>query len=175
MKYFRICTTVAAALMMLLSLSLSSCKDKKKSTYEEILEEMKPQMELSRQDTAEVEYLTRTYMDYLQKKDYDAALAMLSYVDRDSNITTMPKGMVEQQRMIYKVFPVLKYHIENVIFHSEDDSQVKVIVEFFELKPGDTRKNTTTFFFKPVRRDGKWYLTIYDSLYRNGKPSVIEN
>ena len=70
---------------------------------------------------------------------------------------------------------MLNYKIESIIFNTETDSQVKYTVEFFEKKPGDPRPNTTSFFIKPMRVKGQWYLTMYDSNTNNGGQSGIKN
>ena len=77
--------------------------------------------------------------------------------------------------MVFRTFPVLRYTIDSIIFNTETDSQVKYTIEFFEKQPGDTRPNTTSFFIKPMRVKGKWYLTMFDSNTYNGGETRIKN
>ena len=35
---------------------------------------------------------------------------------------------------------------------------------FFEKQKDDPRPNTAQFFLKPVRIDGRWYLTMADTM-----------
>ena len=44
----------------------------------------------------------------------------------------------------------------------------------FEKDENDNRPNKISFFIKPVRRDGKWYLTMGDTMV-NPNPSHIKH
>ena len=55
--------------------------------------------------------------------------------------------------------------IDHLIFVDETDSQVRYTVELFKQKPGEAQRPTKmSFFINPVRRDGKWYLTLPDDV-----------
>ena len=41
--------------------------------------------------------------------------------------------------------------------------------------PGDPRPNTTSFFIKPMRIQGQWYITMFDSNTYNGGETKIKN
>ena len=126
----------------------------------------KPLMELSQADTTEVMALAQHYISLLEEGDRSAAFDMLTYLDGDS-IVPMPSYLRRGMEVLYRRFPTtgpeVRYTIDRLVFHTEKDSEVKYTVKFFDRKPGDTRPNQMSFILKPVRRDGKWYLTVADS------------
>jgi hypothetical protein len=131
-------------------------------------------MSLSARDTAEVMKLTTSYLDHLQKKEIDQAMSMLYYLTKDKQVIPLPDTLAQKQRNILKLFPVYNYQIISLIFNTETDSQVKYSIEFFPKEPGDKRPNTIDCFLKPMRVNGVWKLTTYDSNTQIGE-SEIEN
>lgn len=154
-------------------LCLASCKDHK--AKDEGADMNRPKMVLEQRDTVEVFNLTKNFLELLKSKDIDKAVSMLYFLDADKAVVPLPDSLVERQKMVFRTFPVLNYKIDSIIFNTETDSQVKYTIEFFEKQPGDTRPNTTSFFIKPMRVNGQWYLTMYDSNTNNGGQSGIKN
>ena len=132
-------------------------------------------MTLEQRDTAQVFELTKSFLESLKANDIDKAVSMLYFLDADRQVVPLPDSLVERQKVVFRTFPVLSYKIESIIFNTETDSQVKYTVEFFKKQPGDTRPNTTSFFIKPMRVKGQWFLTMFDSNTNNGGQSGIRN
>lgn len=150
----------------LLSLMLvSSCKNKPK---ERSLKEMQDdfirpaEMTLAKSDTDQVKSLVQLYLSHLKQGDVDGALSMLYYLNKDS-ITTLPADLAKKERMTLTAFKGKKASVEEIQFLKETDSKVRYTVTLFDKAPGDKRPNTISFVIRPVRRDGKWYLTLADS------------
>ena len=129
-------------------------------------------MDVSSKDTVAVTQLSEKFMKLLQKEDYEGALNMLYFLNKEGEVVPLTAEQRQQQLSIFKVFPVIDYTNKGIIFNSEKDSQVKFEIQFTpseEDKPGAT----TNFFLKPMRVNGEWFLTTYDS--QSGRPSQIKN
>ncbi len=129
-------------------------------------------MDVSSKDTVAVTQLSDKFMKLLQKEDYEGALNMLYLLNKEGEVVPLTAEQRQQQLGIFKVFPVIDYTNKGIIFNSEKDSQVKFEIQFTpseEDKPGAT----TNFFLKPMRVNGEWFLTTYDS--QTGLPSQIKN
>lgn len=160
-------------LVLVCVLCFSSCSDNSKNKKQ--VYTPKANMVLEQKDSAEVYNLTKNFLELLKANEIDKAMSMLYFLDADRDIVPLPDSLVERQKAVFKMFPVLDYKIESIIFNTETDSQVKYTVEFFKKQPGDTRPNTTSFFVKPMREKGQWFLTMYDSNTNNGGQSKIRN
>lgn len=150
----------------LLSLTLvSSCKNKPK---ERSLKEMQDdfirpaEMTLAKSDTDQVKSLVQLYLSYLKQGNVDVALSMLHYLNKDS-IISLPPDLARKQKMTLTAFKCKKYSIDEIQFLKETDSKVRYTVTLFDKAPSDNRPNTISFVIRPVRRDGKWFLTLADS------------
>lgn len=159
-------------LLLAVVLLTAGCKEPKKPTVEDLI--LQTDMELSKQDTVEVQQMADAYMELLKNKQYDEALKMVYYVDTLQDIIPIPEENKKTMKMMLKRFPVLSYHCDGIVFHKEMDSQIKYTIEFFKKEPGDDRPNTTAMYLKPMRKDGKWYLTIYDTASHHAPPSEIQ-
>ena len=129
-------------------------------------------MDVSSKDTVAVMQLSEKFMKLLQKEDYESALNMLYFLNKEGEVVPLTAEQRQQQLGVFKVFPVIDYTNKGIIFNSEKDSQVKFEIQFTpseEDKPGAT----TNFFLKPMRVNGEWFLTTYDS--QTGPPSQITN
>jgi hypothetical protein len=165
---------VQCTLLILCAIVLfSNCSNKDKKKEESYT--LQPKMLLSKKDTATVKNLTVKFLEYLKNNKIDQAVGMLSYYDSTGTVIPMPKELAAKQKMVFRTFPVLSYHIDGIIFDTETDCQVKYTIEFFKKKEGDNRPNTTSFFIKPIRRHDIWYLTMYDSMTSNLGESEIKN
>ena len=129
-------------------------------------------MDVSSKDTVAVTQLSEKFVQLLQKEDYEGALNMLYFLNKDGEVVPLTAEQRQQQLGIFKVFPVIDYTNKGIIFNSEKDSQVKFEIQFTpseEDKPGAT----TNLFLKPMRVNGEWFLTTYDS--KTTPPSQIKN
>lgn len=161
-------------IMLCITLGVISCGNKKeKEGRSSAL--LQPKMALSKYDTTAVMNKTTEFLNLLKSNQIDAAVSHLYYLDKKGKLIPLPDRLAIRQKAIFKLFPVLNYKIDGIIFDTETDSQVRYTIEFFKKKLGDNRPNTTSFFIKPMRRNGQWFLTMYDSNTYNGGASEIKN
>ena len=168
----RLIKVFAFSLSLTFAFFLAGCKN---SPKQKEVTGLQPTMELDKRDTASVVEISDKFMTLLQNKEYDQAIDMLWFLKNGHKLVKLPEDIAKQQRVGLEMLPVLRYKLTSVIFYSEDDSQVRYDFEFFEREEGDTRPNTTSIFLKPVRRDGQWYLTLYDTQTHEGEESKIKN
>jgi len=145
--------------MTLALLTLASCGKKEKSFKE--LEETylpKPEMALTAQDTAEVTSLAEHYLQLLEQRELEDAAGMLYYLKGDSVLPLRP-DQLKNQLFVLKHFKGVEYKMEHIIFRDKDNSEVRCMVKLFEPKEGSTRPNKLALVLRPVRHEGKWYLT----------------
>ena len=119
-------------------------------------------MELSNNDTTEVYNLVNTYLDHLTNGRMDEALGMISYIENDS-VKPVPENMLKRQRTSLNALHPIRYQIEHVMFLYDTDCEVKYSGILFDKEENDPAPNKVSFIIKPVRKDGKWYLTLADS------------
>ncbi|MCR5129882.1 MAG: hypothetical protein K6C10_00265 [Prevotella sp.] len=157
-------------------LAVSSCKKKQtalEKVDQELLDEVK--MDLSGNDTTAVYDLTNQFLDHLKNSDLDGAMAMIHYLKDGIEITSLPEELEKQHRMVLGNYLGLTYAIDGVRFLKETDCQVRYTVTLFEKAEDDPISNKVSFFIKPVRRDGQWYLTLADSQSDSTHGSEIKN
>ena len=113
----------------------------------------------------------------MREKDLDGVMAMLHYLKNGEEIVSLPPSLEKQNRMVLGNFLGLEYHIDNVVFFRETDSQVRFSVALYEDSTANvlSRQNKVSFFLKPVRREGKWYLTLADSQSDSTHGTEIQN
>lgn len=164
-------------LTVALSVFVACGKKEKAPTIEDIKAELLPQttMELSTNDTTTVTDLTNQFLDLLKNKDLDGAMGMIYYLKNGEEIVSLPEDLEKQHRMVLGNFLGLSYRIESIKFLTETDCQVRYAVTLFEKKDDDPVSNQISFFIKPVRRHGQWYLTMADSQTDSTHGSNIQN
>ena len=160
-------------------LVLVSCSKKKKDLNDYMEEnreaiKAKVQMTLDSNDTAAVYNLTNEFLGYLENKDLDAAIGMLRYLKDGEEIVSLPEGLEKTERLVLGNFMGLKYKIDELRFHKETDCQVRYTATLFETDDPAT-PNKVSFFIKPVRRGGQWYLTMADTMSDSTEGSDIQN
>jgi len=154
--------------LVLMFTVLVVCSCSKKRTLKDIQDEalIKPQMELTQSDTTEVLALVNRYIQLKKEGRSEDAFSMIYFLDKDS-IVPLPEPLKVRLNTYYSLidFKGKDAHIDHMIFVKETDSQVRYTVELFKQKPGDKPRPTKmSFFINPVRRDGKWYLTLPDDV-----------
>ena len=122
------------------------------------------QMDVSVDDTTEVKSLVGEFLGCMERGQLDSCIQMLYFIQADSSLMALPKDLADKQRMLFEPLIGKKYRQEVMVFHKEIDSVVKIVAELFPLEgPDDHRPNTMSFVIRPVRLDGKWFLTMPDS------------
>ncbi len=120
-----------------------------------------PQMELSVNDTVTVRQLTNDFLELLKQGNVDDAISRLFVVEGD-DIRPFPEDQREGCRFALSLFPVYDYHIVQLIFFRETDSEVKY--ELVVQDPTTTESPATMRgLIRPVRRGGMWYITLANS------------
>jgi len=139
----------------------SSCKKEPKAVTDDDLS--KPQMTLTQADTAEVMSLVQRYIDLRKEGNDEDAMAMIFYLNKDSLIP-LPKEIRSRFDRYYSRIGLKgrDASIDWIQFRTETDCRVKYSVTLFEQKPGENLPNKLSFAINPIRRDGKWYLTLAD-------------
>lgn len=161
---------IICLLALLGCLLIAGCNSGKKEDKRK--EYIPLKMDVSSKDTVAVTQLSEKFLQLLQKEDYEGALNMLYFLNKQGEVVPLPAELRAKQMVIFKTFPVLVYTNKGIIFNSEKDSQVKFEIQFTpseEGKPGAV----TNLFLKPMRVNGEWFLTTYDS--ETGPKSQITN
>lgn len=150
------------------SLFLASCnsnKGAKAPTYDEIKADVivESNINMTTEDTIEVKNLVEDYLNALRASNFDAALSKVKYLNGDS-LVDLPSEERARAKKIMVMFKGISYELDYLAFLEETDCAAQYSVTLFEKKdPKDTRPNTAKFMLKPVRQNGKWYLTLADS------------
>ena len=156
----------------LISLSIFiGCKsEQKKPKADDAM--LQPKMKVSAYDTTAVKSLAQQFFARLQQKDLDGAMSMLYYLD-DREIKELPEDLAKKERIVLGTFLGMRYDIDHIIFLKETDSELKYTVTMFEKEDeSDRRPNKASFLIRPVRRDGKWYLTLADTQTETVKSEI---
>ena len=131
-------------------------------------------MTLSANDTTEVIDLMRQYLDLLSNKDFDGAMAMLHQLRNDS-LVPMDSVVKKHYDVGMKLMVPLRYELESMIFETESVCLVKYSAVLFDKEDEkDNRPNKMFYAVRPVRLDGKWYLTVSDKNDMNTRDSKIQ-
>lgn len=156
---------------------LTSCSKKKKLTLEQVDSELRngPLMDMNHNDTTAVYDLTNQFLAYLKDSNLDAAMGMLHYLKDGEEIVSLPAELEKRNRMVLGNFLGLTYNIDEARFFTETDCQVRYTVTLFEKAADDPVSNKISFFLKPVRREGQWYLTMADTQTDSTHGSRITN
>jgi hypothetical protein len=150
---------------LVLPLMLTSCSKSKKDTdkfnKDISLIVKQPEMEVTKNDTDEVIALANNFLDRVKTKDFDGAMAMLHYLNKDK-LENLPKDLARKEHKALTMFPVYGYRVDYIKFFRETDSEIK-----FSLLIQDPTKvkhpAVIGGMFRPVRQQGVWYLTLADT------------
>ena len=129
------------------------------------------------EDTATVLDLVNQFIAHLERHDLGAAVDMLSFLDGDT-IRPLSKQFRQRQGMSLATCVGVRYEIAHLIFETDKKNEVKMDITLFDKPDNDPRPNKTAFYFRPVRFEGKWYLTTKDNITdtnsqeRNEKPKA---
>lgn len=148
--------------LLALTFSLSSCKKEKKdlkTLEKEYIQQ--PEMILSNKDSDDVRQQVNYYLNALNHKDVDKALSMLYFYDLKTNkIRRLNASEEKTQRAVLSRFAGFRAEIDYIKFYRENDSEVKYNVFFSDKPSSPSNPNCMGFMIRPVRLEGKWYLTL---------------
>ena len=108
--------------------------------------------------------LVKQFISYMEKKDIRAAVEMLNYLESGDSIVPLTPIAQRQQTIALKTVSGVKYDVKRMSLRSYTNNEVKMDITLFEKPEGDKRPNMTSFFFRPVKFEGKWYLTVWDKM-----------
>ena len=119
-------------------------------------------MDLSHNDTTAVYDLTNQFLDYLKNQDLDAAMGMLHYLKDGMEIVSLPQSWRSGIAWCWETSSDSPTK-STARFLNETDCQVNYNATLFEKAEDDPVSNKISFYIKPVRREGQWYLTLADT------------
>ena len=144
---------VAGVLVLLLA---ASCK--KKAEAPKSTDPLAPQMTVSAFDTTTVQQLTYEFLDLLKEEKYDEAISRL-YVLENDQVMPLPDNQKAECLFSLGLHKIYGYQITDYTFFKETDSEVRceMYIEDPATKSDPAR---LVCLFRPVRRNGAWYLTL---------------
>jgi hypothetical protein len=107
--------------------------------------------------------LVNQFKTYLEEKNLRSAVEMLNILKGDS-IFPMEPVQQRRQAMALSMVKGVKYEVNYLMFHSDRNNEVKMDITLFEKEENDPRPNKISFYFRPVRFEGQWYLTVKDNI-----------
>ena len=155
--------------ILLLLTVFVGCSDKKAPAQKH-----KKEYVFSHEDSTEVLNLVGQFTKYLEGDDLRSAVEMLNILKGDS---IFPLEPVQQRRqaMALSIVKGVRYDVNYLVFKSDKDNEVKLDITLFGKEENDPKPNKISFYFRPVRFEGKWYLTTKDNITdRENDNSFIE-
>lgn len=154
---------LVAAGLVLAGQSLTSCSSC--SGNKEQQEPVDPAKVFTHQDTVRVLELVDQFSLRLKEGDVKGAVEMLRFLNGDNVEELNPMFVQRQANALMHIAGKSSYEIDRIVFRDNIDNEAKVDITLFELEDeNDKRPNKTSFYFRPVRMDGTWYLTTKDNI-----------
>ena len=157
-------------IFFLAAIFIFSCNSKKEQEKKEetiiIDSRVDANMKRSNSDTLAVLHDVNEYLRLLKENKVDSAMEMLYEASADTVLPISQKHLAMVRQTI-EAFPVLDYHIDDVKMFSEQDTEVRYTIKYFEKSDDDPRPNTLQCVINPRRVGYYWYLTISPSTYEN--------
>ena len=122
---------------------------------------------LTTADTTEVLNMCQDFFTKLSQGDKEGAIAMLSLSTDSGEVIAMTEEKIQQLTRQFTMFPVLDNHLVEYTFGEAADNLMKFKVVFAKDEQG--KEDAINFGLNPIRKDGKWYLTV-----RNASGKVAE-
>lgn len=122
---------------------------------------------LTSADTAEVLNMCQEFFSKLSQGDKESAFAMLSLSSDSGEVIAMTEEKIQQLTRQFTMFPVLENHLVEYTFGDAADNLMKYKVVFAKDENG--KEEAINFGLNPIRKDGKWYLTV-----RNASAQVAQ-
>ena len=159
---------ISLFLAVLLMLAFfAACSNKKAPASQ------KPEYTFSHQDSTEVLNLVNEFIAKMENDDISAAIDMLSILKGEELVPLEPVQK-RRQTIALNMVKGVKYDVDYMMFKSDRNNEVKVNITLFEKDENDPKPNMTAFFFRPVRQNGNWFLTVKDNLTDRENDTHVE-
>ena len=156
MKKIALFLTVVTVLLVAVS-----CGNKKQPTP---TAPSKPVYTFTKEDTTEIMYQVNQFISYLETKNIRGAVEMLHFLGEGDSIRALNPIVQRRQAMSLMNVQGIKYDVNQIVLRSNTNNEVKLDITLFEINPADPKPNKTAFFLRPVKYEGKWYLTVWDNI-----------
>ena len=124
----------------------------------------KPVYTFTKEDTTEIMYQVNQFISYLDSKNIRGAVEMLHFLSDGDSIRPLNPLFQRRQAMSLMNIQGTRYELSQLVLRSNTNNQAKLDVTLFEINPADPKPNKTAFFLRPVKFEGKWYLTVWDNI-----------
>ena len=104
------------------------------------------------------------FMGRLEKKDIRGAVEMLSFLSAGDSIKPLNPLYQRRQAMSLVNVQGVRYDLNHLTLRSNTNNEVKIDITLFDKVPDDPKPNMTGFYLRPVKFEGKWYLTVWDNI-----------
>ena len=151
------------------ALLMAACKGKKEEAPKST-DPLAPQMTVSAYDTATVQQLTYDFLEQVKEEKYAEAISRLYVLDGDV-VKPLPDEEKANCLFMLSLHKVYSYRISEYTFFKETDSEVKCELT---IEDPATKENPARIvrLFRPVRRNGAWYLTLANSATETQKSQI---
>ena len=116
-------------------------------------------MQRTKTDTMAIYHNVNEYLELLKNNQIEEALSKLYEASGDTVVPISNENRIKVLQTL-DAFPVLDYHIDDLLMYSETDTEVRYTIQFYEKAPDDPRPNTLQCVINPRRVGYYWYLTI---------------
>ncbi len=149
--------------LLFAGLLLAACKNEQKPAAAGGNGDM-PVMTLSANDTTTVRQQACDFLQQVVDGKIDEAVAMLYVLDGDT-----PRPLTDEQRQEYAMslgnFTFQGFSITSLDFRTEMDTEVGYNL-YLDDPAKTTHPRTFKGLFRPVRRNGAWYITLANGFMR---------
>ena len=153
---------LVAAGLVLVGQTLTSCSSCSGTKEQEPVD---PATIFTAQDTTQVLEMIDQFNLRLREGDVKGAVEMLRYLNEDHVEELNPMFVQRQANALMHIASRSNYEIDRIVFRDNYDNEAKLDITLFEkADENDKRPNKTSFYFRPVRIDGTWYLTTRDNI-----------
>ena len=104
------------------------------------------------------------FIAHLENKDIRGAIEMLNFLSSGDSIVPLSPVMQRRQAISLRNVMGVKYNFNRLVLRSYTDNEAKIDIILFDKPIGDPKPNMTTFHLRPVKFEGKWYLTVWDTI-----------
>jgi len=148
------------AVAVLVSFAIS-CGNKKQQAP---VKPAKPAYTFTKEDTAEIMSQVKQFISFMDEKNIRDAVGMLNFLAEGDSIKPLNPVFERRQAMSLMNILGVRYDMNHLTLRSNTNNEVKIDVTLFDKAPGDTKPNMTGFYLRPVKFEGKWYLTVWDNI-----------